>query len=213
MQARRKAETGLGPAEVELAAEISHELGNHFHKLRFWTVQLRDEVAAGDPGTETTALLERGLEQLESFVRMAVEYYAPPRLSLSRVSVSDLVESLRAGPAAGGLIVRGLEQCRDGELEVDPNVVRRGFGILCGQVKATLVEGEELYLAVNSSERAEPGGVELEFRLGRGHNGAVRLDGGVEMALVKRCVELHGGELFERAGDAASVVVFLPLCV
>ena len=41
------ADTGLGIPDDRILGEISHEMGNYFHKLYYWTEYLRDRDGHG----------------------------------------------------------------------------------------------------------------------------------------------------------------------
>ena len=85
----------LGPPDERILGDIAHEMGNHLHKLYYWTDYLRAEVAGrGEPEAAAVEMLAGAVERLETFMRMILEYFAPARLCFTKVKVADIVDGL-----------------------------------------------------------------------------------------------------------------------
>src|SRR5262249_47922572 len=110
-------ETGL--------AEIAPELGKLFHQLYYSYEYLKERPSRKTADSTAAQMLERTIKNLEDFLKVSLDYFHPTQLSLSRMTVSELVEGLLfqvrshlngtpATVADGGL--RDVE----GEVLVDP---------------------------------------------------------------------------------------------
>src|SRR5262245_35553570 len=68
-------------SEERVLAKIAHQLGNCFHKLYYWTEFLQEKRA--DHASEATAvqMLTRTVGNLEEFLKGALEYFRPVKLS------------------------------------------------------------------------------------------------------------------------------------
>ena len=82
------------PRQERLLGEISHELGNYFHKLYYWAELLREQrPATAEP--EPAALLEGTIRDLETFLKTALEFFRPISVLPLVMSVDEMTQSLR----------------------------------------------------------------------------------------------------------------------
>ena len=200
------------PRQERLLAEISHELGNYFHKLYYWAELLREQRPA-TADAEPAALLERTIRDLETFLKSALEYFRPISVVPSPMSVDDLAASVRA------LVSRYAEpapvqwQSDDaasgGAVAVDPG--RFSF-VLQGLVRRLDAAGGQI--TVTSGVHGV--GPAQRYVLALTVRGAARpapnVAGAIEWAVIERVVELHGGTVeAESASAERSVRLTLPI--
>lgn len=204
------------PRQERLLAEISHELGNYFHKLYYWAELLREQRPAGaEQDPEPAALLERTIRDLETFLRTALEFFRPISVVPLVMPVDELTQSLRtlvmrhvapasvhwqleAAPAAGGVAV-------------DPG--RFSF-VVEGMVRRL----DAAHAAdVTGSIRGEGAGKSVCYAFTLSGRGAERtpspgVSAAIEWAVIERIVELHGGTVeLCAAGAERAVRLRLPI--
>lgn len=202
----------LALADERVLGEISHEMGNYFHKLYYWTEHLKSR-AAGDPTDITaTEMLESTIGRLEHFMRMILEYFAPARLCFNRVEASDLVSGLGSRLPGRRLRVQAADSVAGVAVLADASLIGPALRTVFERVTATLMDEDEMLVILTAATRHEFAGVEIEFHAGRGAPAGGSLIGGIEMAVAEKFIQMHGGELFERdAGLPRGLVVFLPI--
>jgi hypothetical protein len=206
---------GLGMPDDHILGEISHEMGNYFHKLYYWTEYLRDRGSnVADADRTAFDMLEGTVERLEHFMRMILEYFAPARLSFTRLKVEDLVAGLRARLSGRRLCIVGAPDVRATPVFADAALIGHALRTVFEGATSTLIDEDEMIVRVSASERREFKGIEIEFQAGRGAPIGKTLARGIEMAVAEKFIQMHGGELFERSSDgspARALVVFLPI--
>lgn len=203
----------VSPRQERLLSEISHELGNYFHKLYYWAELLREQRAPS-ADAEPATLLERTIRELEVFLKSTLEFFRPISVVPMAMDVTDVVRSVRAVVARhvepAPLTWRGAEG-GSGSVSVDPGrfsfvleaLVRRVRGAPDASVTATVEiaeAGAERWLGVtlagSGADRAAAEAV-----------GAV-----LEWAIVERVIEAHGGSIETRAtGSERNVQLRLPI--
>jgi signal transduction histidine kinase len=200
------------PRQEHVLSEISHELGNYFHKLYYWAELLREQRLAS-AAAEPAALLERTIRDLETFLKTALEFFRPISIVPMAMSVDDLTAAIRASVArqadATPVSWNGEGRGGTGTVAIDPG--RFSF-ILEAIVRRVL--GPEVGSLVGEVE-AEGGGSAGRYALtltGRGGEQTVTQSVGtaIEWAIVERVVELHGGSV-EVIGGAAEPGIRLHL--
>jgi hypothetical protein len=201
----------LGPPDERVLGEIAHEMGNHLHKLYYWTGYLRDQaVSRGEPEAVAVGMLVGAVERLDRFMHMILEYFAPARLCFNKVRVADLVEGLGEHLPGRRLVVEGVERLGETSVFVDAGLLEHALRTIFERVASTLVNEDELYVTLELASRRQYRGVEIEFRGGAGSvSGSLKC--GIEMAVAEKFLHMHGAELFERETDVRSLVVFVPL--
>jgi hypothetical protein len=208
-------DSGLGIPDDRILGEISHEMGNYFHKLYYWTEYLRERSGNG-PDTDQTAfeMLEGTVERLEHFMRMILEYFAPARLSFTRLRAEDLVGGLRNRLVGRRLRIDGDSDVRATAVLADAALIGHALRTIFEAAVATLIDEDEMTVRLLASERREFHGIEIEFQAGRGAPATKTLARGIEIAVAEKFIQMHGGELYEHRGDGSSaraLVVFLPI--
>src|SRR5262249_21179279 len=80
--------------DERVLAEISHELGNFFHKLYYWAEFLEENTAAH--GSETTAvqMLTHTVGNLEEFLRGTLDYFRRRRLWRVQMRLADVIAGM-----------------------------------------------------------------------------------------------------------------------
>jgi hypothetical protein len=205
----RQPTTGLGLPDDHLLGEISHEMGNYFHKLYYWSDYLK--TAVGDTGEQgAVEMLEGTVERLEHFMRMILEYFAPARLCFTKVPVSELIGSMESRLVGRRLRVEG-DYVADTTVMVDAALIAHALRTTFESAAATLLDEPEMIVRVTEAHRSEYAGIEIEFLAGKQSRDQARLKQGIEMAVAEKFFQMHGGELFEREGEDHALIVFLPL--
>lgn len=201
-----------------MLSDISHELGNFFHKLYYWTDYLQEKRPPASEDTTATEMLGRTIRNLEGFLRVSLEYFRPLALSTIPMSVSDLVAGLlgQARSELNGtpLAVAETGQWNGATLLVDPGRLPGVFVLALRRV-LTGAEQARVEIALRADRRGERDGLEVRVTaLLASGPGPVVLNtaADVEWALAERVVALHGGELVaaESTGERRLVVLFLP---
>ena len=203
---------GLGVPDDHILGEISHEMGNYFHKLYYWSDYLKN--AARDTGEQgAVEMLEGTVERLEHFMRMILEYFAPARLCFTKVTAAELIGSLESLLVGLRMRIEGDEIDQVGEtvVMVDASLIAHALRTTFERAASTLLDEPELVIRVRLARRREYEGVEIEFVAGTASKDATKLMTGIEMAVAEKFFQMHGGELSEREGADRALVVFLPL--
>jgi hypothetical protein len=201
------------PRQERLLSEISHELGNYFHKLYYWAELLREQRPA-TADAEPANLLERTIRDLETFLKTALEYFRPISVVPSPMSVDELSASVRA------LVTRYAEPAvvhwqaergaAGGAVAVDPG--RFSF-VLQGLVRRLDVAAGGDVIATTGVQGAAPNArYVLTFVLRGGERAPANVTAAIEWAVIARVVELHGGSAdAETAGAERTVRLTLPV--
>src|SRR6476660_6757591 len=61
--------------QEKVLAEITHELGNFFHKLYYWSDYLKEKPARKSSDSTATQMLERTIKNLEDFLKVSLDYF------------------------------------------------------------------------------------------------------------------------------------------
>jgi len=219
--------------QEKVLSEITHELGNFFHKLYYWAEYLRDapsrKPAAGGAGenaprgasdTSAAQMLEGTIRALEDFLKVTLGYFHPITLSPIRMTAGDVVEGLlfqvRAQLNGTPVEVAHCDRSSGAVAMVDPAHVSRAFEVLARQVARQVGPDSRLVIRCEETSRRDCAGIEVEFAVERPAETSPLFrsaEAGLEWAVAQRILALHGGELVERApadGGARYVRVFLP---
>ncbi|RMD82496.1 MAG: hypothetical protein D6815_09095 [Candidatus Dadabacteria bacterium] len=204
------AEPALGLPDDRILGEISHEVGNYFHKLYYWTDYLKNNHSSGGE-TAAVEMLEETVGRLERFMRMMLEYLAPARVSFSRVEAGDLLAGLADKLPGRSVDVVGPDGWRRRKVLVDPSLMAHAVRTIFERVAGTLLDEDTLKVGIAEAERREFRGLEFEFRAGAGLGANERLKKGIEMAVAEKFILMHGGELIERLEPPRGLIIFLPI--
>ncbi|HLK10064.1 MAG TPA: hypothetical protein VKW76_01660 [Candidatus Binatia bacterium] len=205
--------------QEKVLAEITHELGNFFHKLYYWSDYLQEKRAGRSSEATATQMLGRTIHNLEGFLKGVLEYFQPSQIAPTRLAVSELIAGvlchLRGRLDDTPLAVAETDGWENGGVMVDSarfsqvaQLVARRLAEHCGPGSRCEARFERVW-------RDGPG-VRIDLAV-RGSSPAAALfqtaAAGVEWALAERIMALHGGELVasEPAEDERHIVVFLPL--
>jgi len=208
--------------EEKVLAEISHELGNFFHKLYYWSDYLKEHAPRKTPADSTAAqMLERTIKNLEDFLKLSLDYFHPLQLSFTRMTVGDVVQAL-LGQVRAQLNGTPATVARNGEwgseeILIDPSHLSRAFEVTLRQMTKQVSPGSTACIAVTHSLRGDQAGLELSFHLEGASESSPLFrtsEAGVEWAVAQKVLALHGGELREDTTGPGekSLVIFLPLC-
>ncbi len=194
--------------EEAVVRDLSHELGNYFHKLYYWTDCIKSGATDPAAGASPSEMLEDLVHRMQDYLNVALEYFQPARLSRVAMSGDDLaraVETLLRGAGGDARVdVVCEKEAAAVRLMVDPTRLSTGLRLaarllagpgcsaLQAHLRAARADGNDLLEIALTAER--PPGMETRpsHRI-------------VEWAVAGRMIELHGGELSineERQGSA-----------
>jgi signal transduction histidine kinase len=209
--------------QERVLAEIAHELGNFFHKLYYWSDYIKGD-AEGARKADSTAghMLERTITNLEDFLKVALEYFYPIKLNFTKVPVGELLDGFMThlGAHLNGNEVRVFrdEISEPATILVDPARISQAFRIALHQVHEDLKSGGALTVSMGKGHRRDFPGLEmrLEVEPKVAPSPLFRTaEAGVEWAVARKLIEMHGGEIVERYDQTGRkvVLIFLPLYV
>ena len=197
----------VSPRQERVLSEITHELGNYFHKLYYWAELLREQRLA-TAEAEPAVLLEQTVRDLETFLKTALEFFRPLSVVPMPMSVDDLTSSIRAlvmrhaDPAP----VRWQADVADGGATVSIDPGRFSF-VLEALVRRLRVTEHAVVDATVQVERPAGQPVYVLGLAARGGEGgaSVSVAASIEWAIVERLVDRHGGTIAASttAGDRA----------
>jgi signal transduction histidine kinase len=210
--------------QEKVIAEITHELGNFFHKLYYWSDFLKEKPAHKAAESTAAQMLERTIKNLEDFLKVSLGYFHPTQMSFTRMAVSDLVEGLlfqvRSHLNAPSVTVSesGSWRTAGGEVLVDPGHLSYAFEVAVRHLTKQMGPESSITVVIEQTARREGPALEIGFLL-RQPNEASPLfrtaEAGIEWAVAQKFVTLHGGELLERSEEAGEkqFLLFIPLCL
>ncbi len=209
--------TAPGPqpdAEHErVLGEISHELGNFFHKLYYWTEFLEEKRAAVADGT-AVQMLERTIRSLEQFLRTSLEFFHPVHLACVPMPTPELLGAL-IGPLRAELngtpVTVAEEPDATSAILVDPAHLSRAWMIVTRELLRRIGAESSVRIEVRRASCGSRPGIRIGFAVERAEDVTPVLDttmDGVEWAFAERIVTLHGGEIVR---DANALVLVLPV--
>lgn len=210
----------LALAQEKVLGEITHELGNFFHKLYYWAEYLRDAPARSQPDASAAQMLEGTIRGLEDFLKVTLGYFSPIALSPVRMTAADVVDGLlfqvRTQINGTPIEVAHRTQWNGAVAMVDPGHVSRAFEIAVCHLARRAGPESRLVIRCEQSARRDCAGIEIEFDLEHPNDPSPLFrtaEAGLEWAVAERILALHGGELGEHArpGGTRHVSVFLPL--
>jgi signal transduction histidine kinase len=206
--------------QEKVLAEISHELGNFFHKLYYWSEYLKDAPARDASDSTAAEMLERTIKNLEDFLKISLGYFNPTQLAVVKMRVPDVVEGMlfqvRSHVNGTPVTVTHDGDWNGADLYVDPGQISIAFEIAVRHLAKQMGPESQLRIGFERSPRRDCAGLEVAFRLENPSEASPLFrtaEAGVEWAVAQRIVALHGGELTEHAEEhgAKSLLVFLPL--
>lgn len=191
------------PADAQqgrVLADMSHELGNLFHRLYYWAEYLRDERAASNGDGTATEMLERTIKHLEEFLKVALEYFTPVEVNTIRVNADDVLTSfvaqLTTRMCGLELDVKRPASAAVAEVLVDPARLSQALEIAVRRVGHCVGEGSGLKVGVDCGTYAQRPAMELRISIKRPSEDSPffrSAEAGVEWALLEKLMQLHGG--------------------
>lgn len=209
--------------QERVLADISHELGNFFHKLYYWSDFIKTDSETAKK-TDSTAghMLERTIANLEEFLKVALEYFHPITLNFTKVPVGELLDGfmvhLRSHLNGNAIEVRRDAIEAPATILVDPTRISQAFRIALHHVHEDLKLGGALTVTLGTARRRDFDGLEMRLDVEPRAPASSLFRGaeaGVEWAVAQKLIELHGGEIVERyeTNGRKVVMIFLPLYV
>jgi signal transduction histidine kinase len=207
--------------QEKVLAEITHELGNFFHKLYYWSDYLKERPPRKSADSTAAQMLERTIRNLEDFLRVSLDYFHPTQLSFMRMPAGEVVEGLlcqvRAQLNGTPLTFSDAGGFGSEQVMVDPSQLSRAFEVALRHLTKQIGPDSALRIGIERSIRRDCPGVEVGFQLHEPNEASPLFrtsEAGVEWAVAQRVVSQHGGELLEHteAPGQKILVVFLPLC-
>jgi signal transduction histidine kinase len=219
--------------QEHVLGEITHELGNFFHKLYYWAEYLRepptrkpppgaaaDKAARGASDTSAAQMLESTIRGLEDFLKVTLGYFNPITLSPVRMTASDVVDGLlfqvRTHLNGTPVEVANNAEWNGAAAMVDPGHVSRALEVAVRSLAQQAGAESRLVVRCERSTRRDCTGIEVGFGLEHPSEPSKlfrNAEAGLEWAVAQRILLLHGGELVEHrdATGAQHVTVFIPL--
>jgi hypothetical protein len=201
----------------KVIADMLHDLGNFFHKLYYWT----DYVRSGEPnrGSDATAgeMLEASLRQLQDYLKVAFDYFAPVALRPTRMAADDVCTSF-VGTLTGRLGGYAVEVSKAdtlpiGEIELDPGRISQALEVVVRQLGCQVGDDSRFHVSATVTTEHGREGLEIRVVIERpAEEGAFfrTAESTVEWALAEKLFQLHGGILADLADSRRGCVMFLP---
>lgn len=211
---RDSASTDSKSPDSAVLREVSHDLGNRFHRFYYLAHELRralpegcDEVADGLQG------LDDAVAEIEGLVRRTLAWLAPINLSAVQVSIGDLVASLRGRVAPRGLRVQSqpAEESEvavaslDASVMVDPAKITELFATVLNWVAPGIsdeVPAADLLIATRCYRLEDGGGLMAVFSIALPRLPERGEREGLSAALATKILQAHGGSLNFSQGTA-----------
>lgn len=208
---------GLLRVDEAVVHDLSHELGNYFHKLYYWTDRIRSGGDEGENEPAPADALDEALHRLQGFLNLALGYFdagTPNRIAMRGGDVAKALESLLRGENAGAAVeIEVAPPALDAPLTVDTTRLATGFRTIARLLGAG--PGTVLRLEADLAPAAGTDALRIALSTSGGSPEAAarRAQRVVEWAVAARMLELHGGTLEsnEQRPGAARCVLTLPL--
>ncbi|MFT4570803.1 MAG: hypothetical protein ACI8TX_001359 [Hyphomicrobiaceae bacterium] len=174
--------------------EVSHDLGNQFHRYYYLSSQLRDRLGADAETAETEAStlvdgLEGAVSEIEQLVRETLGWLSPIELRQIALDAGDLITSLVGRSPDRWVEAEIVDDVRNARVRVDP--------VRIGELLDRALAWGGLGLAPGHSLRvrclASGGLVRLGFELADALPRVERE--GISMAVATQLAQSHGGRV------------------
>lgn len=198
--------------------DLSHELGNYFHKLFYWTDCIRSGVTDAEAGQSPTDALDDALHRLQSFLNLALVYFEPAvphPVTMRGTDVTKAFEALLRTENPGAAVETECSPAAaEASLQIDTARLSTGFRTIAHLLGAGAGTAFRLEADVVAAGRKKD-----RLRIALGATGgsaeaaARRAQRVVEWAVAARMLELHGGglETNEQRPGPVRCVLTLPL--
>jgi len=213
---------GAVPVYVQekILAEISHELGNFFHKLYYWSDYLRERPTRKNADSTAAQMLERTIKNLEEFLHVSFDYFRPTQLSFMHMSVPEVVEGLVV-QARSQLNGTPITVAQNGEWKgrgvmVDPSHLSRAFGFALRHLIKQVGTDSAVAIRVGENVRQDAADLEISLELHQPNEASPLFrssEAGMEWAVAQKIIALHGGDLLTdiQATNEKTLRIVLPL--
>jgi len=204
----------VSPRQERLLSEISHELGNYFHKLYYWAELLREQrPALAD--AEPAGLLEQTIRELEAFLKTALEFFRPISVLPTAMSVDELTKSLRVllGRHVEPLPLHWQAEVASGAgtVAVDPGRFSFVVDGLVRRLRAAESTGVTAAVHTYGPDGSDSYALTLTAH-GPDRGAGTSVAATIEWAIIERVVELHAGSLeASAAGGERTIRLRLPI--
>lgn len=206
-------------SQERVLADMSHELGNLFHRLYYWAEYLRDDRSTTNGDGTATEMLERTIKHLEGFLQVALQYFAPMEVSPLRVKAGELLSSLISQLTTRMCDARVEVERSDvavvSEVLVDPARMSQALEIAVRRVAHYVGEGSRLSAVIDCVTYGHRPSVELRIAITHPTEDSPffrSAEAGLEWALMEKLMQLHGGGLQEHTaeGEECGFSLFIP---
>ncbi len=188
----------------EVLAELSHDLANCLHTLRFCADSLAASSGGGAKEAELTRMLGEALDRTEGLVRQTFRYVCPLRPKPLSLPLADLVAWFESSDCAAEVEVAVDEGLGSARVVVDPGLLSETLRAVARSVWGPGKGDTKAVVKVSRRGKVEVG-IELLSRQGDGE-----ARDAAEMAVAIRILEAHGGGL-SGPPERAEVMINLPL--
>lgn len=170
--------------------EVSHDLGNQFHRFYYMTSQLRDQLAEAP---DTTSMLVEEIEgvitDIEKLVRRTFSWMRPVPLRPVDLAAGDLLESF-VGRCRDHAV---RSELGDGLASFPVSVDPTRIGELLDHIVEWTTEGLPLGASIDITGHCDEEAVEFRFQLATPLPRVERE--GLAMAIASQLAQSHGGRL------------------
>lgn len=206
----------------ELLAELSHEIGNHFHKLYFCAERVGGAMAEAGADAPSGELLARTVRSLEEILGAAIEYFRPVRLErvpMTGAELATALEGMLRGQLDGARVVVSRGPGVDtATLSIDPARFSAAMRILARELAWTRNGAPHpfgLEAELVRTRQATGESVEVELRVPASLGGPAPAEQRrvLERAIAAKVLSAHGGWLAMRteAGGSPGCTVSIPI--
>ncbi|MFN8545945.1 MAG: hypothetical protein U0807_17315 [Candidatus Binatia bacterium] len=207
--------SGAAASEQEkVLADITHEVGNFFHRLYYWSEYLQAPRGHDPIDASAGEMLHATIRGLEGFLRRALEYFHPLELTRTSMGVGEILRALAVqvrGQASGApLEVADLDGWSDAAVLVDPGRFTMAAQAVARHLADHLAADSTIAIRLGRHART----VAIEFIVHRARASSQQAaTSGLEWALAERIVQLHGGQLRDEplVHHTKTVTLELPL--
>jgi len=208
-------EQHLIPIDQKVLNDLRHSLGNYLHRLYYCADCLKSGADDLGPDLSPVEMLDRTIQNLDGFLRVALEYFRPPDLSCVTLNGEELgravASALHSAKAGRSEVVAGPGVER-WHVAIDPSRFSEALAIVAKQIRAAAGD-QTRPLNASVEEAAAQAALRLELRLaGEKQAGSRRELGVVEWAVAGRLLAAHGGSLepISEEGVIAGCVIYVP---
>jgi hypothetical protein len=206
-------------SQQKILSEVSHELGNFFHKLYYWAEYLGDREPAKEGDVTAGEMLQGTIKRLQDFLKTVFDYLVPVELNVVRMTADDLLNSL-VGKLATRLCSTPLDVDRPEVLGsvgvlVDPARISHALEITVSQIGHQVGDASRIEVAIGTAIGEGRQGIEIRVAIKHpaGDSAPFRsTEASVEWALAEKLFQLHGGNISQHVGggEERGVGIFLP---